>query len=60
MSEGKIAAAVVMSIVGAALLGWFVYKCFIEEDDEEDLPAGAGEGAGKAANKDGVEINARL
>jgi hypothetical protein len=47
-----------MSIVGAVLMGWFVYKCFIEEDDEEDLPAT--EGADKKANKDGVEINARL
>ena len=30
LSEGKIAAAVVLSIVGAAFIGWFIYKCFIE------------------------------
>ena len=36
VAEGKIAAAVVLSIVGAGLLAWFAYKCFIEEDDEEE------------------------
>ena len=30
LSPGKIAAAVIMSIVGAAFLAWFIYKCFIE------------------------------
>ena len=30
LSPGKIAAAVIMSIVGAAFIAWFIYKCFIE------------------------------
>ena len=37
LSEGKIAAAVVLSIVGAAFLGWFIYKCFIEVSGSIDL-----------------------
>jgi hypothetical protein len=42
LPEGSIAAAVVLSIVGAAGLAWFVYKCFIEEDGDDDPgPQGA-------------------
>ena len=37
LSEGKIAAAVVLSIVGAAGIGWFIYKCFIEVSVAIDL-----------------------
>ena len=62
LPEGSIAAAVVLSIVGAAGLAWFVYKCFIEEDggDEDPSAAGSPSKTPLKGGREGVEIMTRV